>query len=180
MTIDNTTAITNRTMIVVSTGCGVTFGALTVVQAISPLQSDPFSRPSDYAIETLFLAGLLAVTAAAVVVHRWHAGTRWARLGAVASGLSAVGSALLAVVVGATLLSGGDALGELFLLGFAAWTIGSILLAVAAFRARQLPRPVAVLLGAAIPLSTALGEPFGPLAVAALWAAVAISAGRRG
>lgn len=169
-----------RPLVVAAGATVAAFGALTAVQIASPPQTDPFSRPSDYVIEALFLAGLLAVTTAVVMLHRWHRDrSRWNWFGLVATVVSGGGTALVAIAVAATLLSGRMVLGEVFLIGALAWLVGGVLLAVAAYRAGLLPRPVAVLFGVAMPLSGVIGEPAGPVTVAVLWAVVAFTVRRR-
>lgn len=178
MTIDSHTRPTSRTLTVAAGVAAAAFGLLTAVQIASPPQTEPFSRPSDYLIESLFCASLVAGTVAVALLHRRHRWGRWGRFGALAAVITGAGTALLAVVVGATLIHGGDALGVLFFPGLAAWALGGVLLAVATFRARLLPRPVAILFAAAVPLAGVIGEPAGPVAVAVLWGAVAY-VGRR-
>lgn len=174
MTTDSTldSRPTSRPLVAVSSVAAAAFGLLTAAQIVSPPQTDPFSRPSDYAIEALFLASLVAATIAVVLLHRRHG---WGWSGAVAAALTGVGTGLLAVVVGATLVTGRDVLGVLFLPAVTAWALGGVLLAVATFRARLLLRPVALLFGAAVPLAAVLGEPAGPVVLAVLWAAVALT-----
>lgn len=180
MTTDTyTLGSTRRPLLVASWTTAATFGASTAALIASPPPTDPFSRTSDYLIEALFLASLLAATAAVVTLHRWHrAHSRWGRFGLVAAALAASGSALMAVSVGATLVGGGKALGIVFVVGAVAWALGGILLAVATYRAGLLPRPVAVFFALAIVVSDLIGEPAGPVTVAVLWAAVAITASR--
>jgi hypothetical protein len=165
-----------RPPVVASGIAGVAFSLLTAAQIGFPPQSEPFSRPTDYIIEALFLAGLVSAASVSVMLHRRHRSRgRWGRLGALGAALTGGGMGLLAVTVGATLLTGRDTLGMLFPLAFAAWALGGVLLAIAILRTRQLPRPVAVLFGAAVPLAAAIGEPVGPIALAALWISVAVT-----
>lgn len=172
---------THRPLVAASWAAAALFAAQAVVQMASPPQSEPFSRPSDHLIEALFLAGLVAVTVAFVTLHRRHRDRpRWGRFGALAAAAGGGGTALLAVAVAATLMTGGTTLGAVFVVGLLAWVLGGILVAIAAYRAGLLPRPVAILFAVAVPLSDVIGEPAGPVAVAVLWGVVAISAGRGG
>lgn len=172
---------TRRELLIASWVTAAAFAASTAVQIASPPQTEPFSRTSDYLIEALFLTALLAATTAVVTLHRWHRahsgpdGSRWGRFGLVAAALAAGGTALLALAAGATLVGGGTTLGAVFVVGLAAWVLGGVLLAVAIYRAGLLPRPVAVYFGLAIVFSDLIGEPAGPVTVAVLWAAVAIT-----
>jgi len=150
------------------------FAAQTVFQILAPPQSQPFTSPSDYAIEILFTTGLAVITVGVVLMHRWHTATpRWGRLGAVACAVTAFGTGLLTVTTTATALAGRNVLDVAFVVGLLAWVLGSVLLAVAAFRAKSVPRPLAVLIGAAVPLATLIDEPAGPVVVAVLWGAIA-------
>lgn len=174
MTTDSTldSRPSSRPLVAVSSVAAAAFSLLTAAQIAAPPQTYPFSRLSDYAIEALFLAGLVAATIAVVLLHRRHG---WGWFGAVAAATTGAGTGLLAVVVGATLASGRDVLGMLFPRRSRHGRLVGVLLAVATFRARLLPRPVALLLGAAVPLAAVIGEPAGPAVFAVLWAAVAVT-----
>lgn len=152
----------------------VAFAAQTVLQILAPPQSQPFARPSDYGIEILFATGLAVITVAVVLMHRWHTATRrWGRLGAIACAVTVLGTGLLTVTTTATAAAGRNVLGVLFIVGLLVWVLGSVLLAVATYRAKAVPRPLAVLIGAAVPLATLIDEPAGPIVVAMLWGGIA-------
>ena len=139
------------------------------VQLASPEQTDPFSRMSDYLIESLRTLSLLLTLAGFVALHfrqvggysgpRGRAGFRAATLGQTAMLVSAVVS----------LTAGAPALGFLFFAGAFLRLVGLALLSVATYRAAILPRWSAYLV-AALALS-ALGE-VGVALVGFVWIAL--------
>ncbi|MGI5286296.1 hypothetical protein ACQEVF_23560 [Nonomuraea polychroma] len=90
-------------------------------------------------------------------------------------GLYALGHALLAVPVVVTFVRGDnppEVLFTLFTPGLVAWLLGLVLMAVGAFKARRIPRAVAIALPATLPLTLALGDP-GVLVEVVTWAVLA-------
>ncbi|MGY1985366.1 hypothetical protein ACI792_03995 [Blastococcus sp. SYSU DS0669] len=128
----------------------------------------------------LILAGLAAL--------RRALGGDAGRVGAVATALTAVGLAAMAVGNGievASITAGGGevALGHVtFLLGFLVSTVGGLLLGVVVIRrcAGSLPRTGGALLAAALPLGIAIGALGGLVSAdndAWFWAAISVPAG---
>ncbi len=160
-----------------ATAAAVAFAALTVVQISAPRQTQPFTRTTDYVIEALFLAGLIATVAVTAALQRWHRGRDgWSRLGAVGAAVFGTGTTGLAVAAALTLLAGRNEVVALFGVGMLTAFTGSLILAVAAFRAALLPRPIAVLIGVHLPLAAVVGEPAGVVVMALLWGAVSVAA----
>jgi hypothetical protein len=152
---------------------GLGFATLAVTQLTLPAQARPFTRTSDYVIEWAYAAALLAGLVAVLALHAAHRGRAgWGRTGAVGTALYAAGHALVGTAVTVTAVRGDESLGLLFMPGLLSWLAGGVVLAVAAFRARLLPRPLAVALALSLPLTMALGH-VGPLVEGGVWLAIA-------
>jgi hypothetical protein len=152
--------------------------AFAAAQGLLPEQAQPFEQPSDYLLELLFAVSLVVGAAATLALRHLGVVPRSSRFATVAVGTGAAGQALLAVAAGATFLAGQNTLGPLFLLGLLLHLVGGVLTAIAAVRARVLPRPLAVGLGAALPVSMVLGT-WGPMVGVVLAFAVAETIRRR-
>ncbi|WP_182874240.1 hypothetical protein [Microbispora sp. H10670] len=156
--------------------------ALTLgVTQILHAQTVPFASPADYVIEGAYALYLMAAVAAVLALRRVHRPAEgWGRVGDAGALLYGLGHALVAVPVTTTFLLGHDApdpLGALFVPGIALWMAGLVLLAIACFRHGPVPRPVAAVLPATLPLTMALGAA-GPLVEALTWAVLGVSIAR--
>jgi hypothetical protein len=151
----------------------VASATLGVAQLAAGHQEIPFVSFTDYLIEGAYPVYLIAAAAAVLDVRAAHAGRPgWGRLGDAGAALYALGHALLAVPVTTTFLLGAnppEALFTLFTPGLVGWLLGLVLIAIAAFRAQWMPRAVAVVLPATLPLVMAIGDA-GVLIEAVLWA----------
>jgi hypothetical protein len=149
---------------------------LGVTQLAAGHQNIPFVTFADYLIEGSYALYLVAAVFAVLDLRAAHTGTGgWGRLGDIGAGLYALGHALLAVPVVVTFVRGDnppEALFTLFTPGLVAWLLGLVLMAVGAFKARRIPRAVAVALPATLPLTLALGDP-GVLVEVVTWAVLA-------
>ncbi|KAA9380625.1 hypothetical protein F5972_05750 [Microbispora cellulosiformans] len=156
--------------------------ALTLgVTQILHTQTVPFASAADHVIEGAYALYLVAAVAAVLALRRVHGRARgWGRTGDAGALLYGLGHALVAVPVTTTFLLGHDApdpLGVLFVPGIALWMAGLVLLAIACFRHGTVPRPVAAVLPATLPLTMALGAA-GPLVEALTWAVLGVSIAR--
>jgi hypothetical protein len=157
---------------------GVAFAGLALSEIALPEQRQPFAGFGDYLIEACFTTGLWCAAGAVLMLDRVHRRvSRWGWFGRASAIVYAAGTALLGVTTGATLINGGAALAALFLPGIALWLLGGVLLAAALLRARLLPRPLAVAVAAALPLTMAIGSP-GPVVLGAVWLALGAAIAR--
>lgn len=133
-------------------------------------QADPFVSTTDYVLEAVFALALGVAALALGSLAR--AATGWgARIG---FGLSALGTATVAFVAGATHVNGQDVLGPFFALGLLVTVIGYVTLAVTDLLRRVEPRFVGLALAASTIAMVALGEGYGVLAWAVGWFAVSV------
>ncbi|MFC0527521.1 hypothetical protein [Phytohabitans kaempferiae] len=140
------------------------------IQAVRPTDTDPLIDGGEHVLLALFAAALVLWMPGYLTLGRAIGGP--ARAG---SWMAVAGTALLAFAMTATNLNGEDYswFPALALPANALWAIGSILLAVVAYRRRALPRPLAL----ALPLiwvgSIPLSQLGGSLVAAAIWGAIA-------
>jgi hypothetical protein len=171
-----------RPAVPVAVLAGVLNAAVAVVQLTAPAQPSgnrPFVRTTDYVIEILFAASLVAAAAAALLVGRWaRQSPRWGRFGTGVVAAYAFAPALFAISSAVTAARGRESLDFLQLPAVGIWLIAGLLMAVAVIRARVLPVLVGLAFAVALPASMALGNA-GPLALTALWIAVAVVLARR-
>jgi hypothetical protein len=171
-----------RFVVPVAVLAGVLNVAVALVQLAAPAQPSggrPFVRTTDYVIEILFAASLLAAAAAAALLGRYaRPAPRWGRFGTAVAAAYAFGPAVFAISSAATAARGRESLDFLQLPAIGIWLIAGLLMAVAVIRARLLPVVAGLAFAIALPASMALGNA-GPLALAALWIAVAIVVARR-
>jgi hypothetical protein len=120
---------------------------------------------SDYIVESIFGAGLLAGLATPLELARRAGG----RAASAAAWLSALGQACVATSVLVTVIGGRDVLDTLYLVGTVAWIAGLVALAIAAPRVRA----TALITIPAVVVALALFGGGGPLALALAWGAVA-------
>jgi hypothetical protein len=178
-------AVTGRlTWLVISAAAaaGLLYASLAAVQLIAPAQpagGRHFTRTSDYVIEILFAAALLA-TACAVLLLARHLRefSRWGTFGIIAASAYALGTGLSGISSAATAARGVETLDFIQLPGIGLWLIAGLLMAVATIRARALPVVVGLGFAAGLPAAMALGKS-GPLALAVLWGAVAAALAAR-
>ncbi|WP_203784528.1 hypothetical protein, partial [Asanoa ferruginea] len=148
-------------------------GVVGAIQAMRPFSDDPLVDRGEHVILALcavmlvlWIPGYLALGAEASPAKR--------RLGRIGAWSVVVGTGTLAVAMTASNLHNEDYpwFAALAIPANGLWGIGSILLAVATYRARTLPRPIA----AALPLiwltSIVLSQQGGNLVAGALWAAI--------
>lgn len=168
----------------VTAAAALTLGVTQILHA----QTVPFASPADYVIEGAYALYLGVAVAAVLALRRVHRALRhvhrpaggWGRIGDAGALLYGLGHALVAVPVTTTFLLGHDApdpLGALFVPGIALWMAGLVPLAIACFRHGPVPRPVAAVLPATLPLTMALGAA-GPLVEALTWAVLGVSIAR--
>lgn len=165
----STEAPTRQTVPAVAAFTGAVLSAVAgAMQAVRPTDTDPLVDGGEHVMLTLVGLALVAWMPAYLALGRLTG----SRLGA---GLAVAGTALLAAAMTASNLNGEDYawFPAIAVPANALWAAGSILLAVAAWRRRTLPRPLA----AALPLiwlaSIVLSQLGGNLIAAAVWAAVA-------
>lgn len=168
--------------VVAASAAGLLNATLAVTQLLSPAQPDKggFVRTSDYLIEYQFAGALLLMAVAAVLLAGAHrrAGVRWSAFGNLAAGGYALGTAVFGISAAATAVRGTESLDAVQFPAILLWLVGGLLLAVATVRARMLPIAVGIGFAAGLPATMAIGDA-GPLALAALWLAVAVYTARR-
>ncbi|MEV0973162.1 hypothetical protein [Microtetraspora glauca] len=150
--------------------------ALWIVQTVCGKQHIPFTTFADYLIEACFALSLATGALAVTTLRAAHAtAPGWGRLGDAGAALYGLGQALILIPATVTLVAADElpVPQTLFLPGFALWAAGTVLVAVGAYRAGVLPRPVAVLLPASFVLMVSLGEA-GALVTAATWAVIGV------
>jgi hypothetical protein len=151
--------------------------ALGVTQLATGHQNIPFTTFADYLIEGSYALYLVAAVFAVLDLRAAHAGPGgWGRLGDIGAGLYSLGHALLAVPVVVTFARGDnppEALFTLFTPGLVGWLLGLMLMAIGMFKAKRMPRALAVVLPATLPLTLALGDP-GVLVEAVTWAVLIV------
>ncbi|MFF4777819.1 hypothetical protein ACFY05_33835 [Microtetraspora fusca] len=149
---------------------------LWVTQTVAGRQHIPFTTLADYLMEAAFALTLATGVLAVVALRAAHAAVPgWGRLGDVGAVLYGLGQALVLVSATVTLVTAEELPlpQALFLPGLVLWAAGTALVAVAAYRAGVLPRPVSVLLPASFVLMLVLGDA-GSLAPAATWAVIGV------
>jgi hypothetical protein len=160
----------------------VAVGLVLGVTQLLHSQVVPFESMGDYVIEGSYALYLLSAIVSVFTLARAHAGLPgWGRLGTIGAVLYGLGHALVSIPVTATFVladSPAQSLNMLFMPGIAIWLVSLILLAVATFRARLIPRALAVALPATLPLMMAVGDA-GPLIEAVLWTVIAVSLAKR-
>lgn len=165
-----------RLAVPAAVAAGVFNAALAAVQLLTPAQpadGHHFVRASDYVIEILFAASLLAAACAAVLLARYHRELgRWGTFGMIAAGAYAIGTGLFGISSAATAARGVETLAVVQFPAIVLWLIAGLLMAIATVRARVLPIVVGLGFAAALPATMALGHA-GPLVLTALWVAVA-------
>ena len=157
---------------------GATWLVFSLAQGVLPEQAQPFVQVSDYVLEAMFAAALLLSAAATWMLPALGLVDRSGRFGRTAVRTHTLGLVLVGVAAAHTLGLGRDALGPVFLAGLLLTLVGGALLAITTARAGALPKPVALGFAAAMPLSMAIGT-WGPLVLAVLWSAVAVTARSR-
>ncbi len=144
-------------------------------QLLAPAQpagGHHFVRASDYVIEILFTASLLATACAVLLLARYHQELgRWGAFGTVAAGAYALSTGLFGISAAATAARGVETLDVIQFPAIGLWLVAGLLMAIATARARVLPMVVGLGFAAGLPASMALGAA-GPLALTVLWAAV--------
>ena len=157
----------------------VALGAFQLLAPAQPADGRPFVRFSDYVIEILFAASLLATLGAVLLLARYHRELgRWGTLGMIAASAYALGLGLVGISAAATAIRGVDTLGVIQFPAVGLWLVAGLLMAIAVARARVLPILIGLGFAAALPASMALGNS-GPLALALLWIALAAALARR-
>lgn len=155
--------------------------ALAVVQLLAPAQpagSHHFVRATDYVIEILFAASLLATAWAVGLLSRYHRRIgRWGTLGIIAASAYALGTGLFGISAAATAARGVNTLDPIQLPAIGLWLAAGLLMAIATVRARVLPIVICLGFAAGLPASIALGHA-GSLVLALLWAALATALAR--
>ena len=140
------------------------------VQLASPEQMDPFSRPSDYLIQVLFVLSLLLTLAGFVALHLRQAGVYSGPRGWTGFRAAVLGQGAMLVAAAISLATGGLTLGFLYFAGVCLLLVGVALLAVATYRAGILPHWSAYLVGA---LAAIILGGFGTVVVGVAWIALA-------
>jgi len=139
---------------------GVVAGVMFVLAVILILIAPPqraFSSFSDYLIEIILIVAFAGTLITIAGLHALQSG-RYGRLGAAGSLIAFIGYALIIMVTAATMLTGGEALHNVRLVGGLAVLIGSILLGAMTLRAQLLPWWCGVLLIIGFPLGDVLDE----------------------
>ncbi|GID30578.1 hypothetical protein [Paractinoplanes brasiliensis] len=149
---------------------GVTSAVAGAIQTVRAENFDPVVDRTEHVLLTMIALTLVLWIPAYLGLGR-RAGTRTGRIGA---GLAAFGCGLLAFGTTSTNLHDRDYswFSVVAVPANASWLIGSIMLAVACFRTRALPRWLAVATGLVMPLSIVLSQAGGNLLAGAIWGAV--------
>jgi hypothetical protein len=151
-------------------------GLLYIVQALVSLvkpHAEVFTSASDYVIEACFVAALL-LTLVALLGIRTGVGT--SIFPAVSFFVFFIGTLLFFISAAASLASGRDVLGFVYLPGLGLSVLGAILLGIAIIRAKILPLWSAIALILGLPISVALGDAYGGGIVLGLaWIAVGVA-----
>jgi hypothetical protein len=171
-----------RLAIPAAVAAGLLNAAVAAVQLLAPAQPADgrhFVRASDYLIEILFAASLLATACAVLLLARYHRESgRWGTFGTIAASGYALGTGLFGISSALTAARGVETLAVIQFPSIGLWLLAGLLMAIATVRARVLPIVVGLGFAAALPASMALGNS-GPVALAILWVAVAAALAAR-
>jgi hypothetical protein len=150
---------------------GVIYVPLGVFFLVSEQRGDNYRFPTDYVVEGLF-AVALALTAVALVGFHVALSERYGRLGMVAVVLAVAGHVAMATSATVSTIAGADTIDILIPLGFLGAMIGAIILGIASWRARALPRWNSILLVIAYPATITLGDNGGLIVLGLVWGAI--------
>jgi len=148
---------------------GAIFVVSGVVQLVSPAQTDPFSRTSDYLIEVLLVPSFLLTLAGFVALHLRQAGSYGGPRGWTGFRAAVIGQTAILASAVASLAAGGLALGFLYVAGVFVLLVGLALLSIATYRAGILPHWSAYLVAA---LAVIVFGEFGMVLVGLVWIAL--------
>ena len=162
-------ALTGRRSSVVALAAGALYAVQTIIGLACP-QAETFVNVSDYLLEAVFVAALLLTLPALLAAYRYGAGP--GRLGRAGCYTAAGGTGLMLISAAATLASGANALGLLFVLGLLAAMVGQLLLGAAIVGAKLLPVWAGGALALALPASALLASYGGGMLMALAWAAI--------
>ena len=113
----------------------VALGAFQLLAPAQPADGRPFVRFSDYVIEILFAASLLATLGAVLLLARYHRELgRWGTLGMIAASAYALGLGLVGISAAATAIRGVDTLGVIQFPAVGLWLVAGLLMAIAVAR----------------------------------------------
>jgi hypothetical protein len=175
-------AVHERLAIPAAVAAAVLNAGVAAVQVLAPAQpaaGHHFVRASDYVIEILFAASLLITACAVLLLARYlREFGQWGTFGMVAASAYALSTGLFGISAAATAARGVETLDVIQFPAIVLWLAAGLLMAIATARARTLPIVVGLGFAAALPASMALGTA-GPLALTALWAAVAAALARK-
>ena len=118
---------------------GTIFVVSGVVQLVSPEQTDPFSRTTDYLIEVLLVLSFLLTLAGFVALHLRQAGSYGGPRGWTGFRAAVIGQGAILASAVASLAAGGLVLGFLYVVGVFVLLVGLVLLSIATYRAGILP-----------------------------------------
>jgi len=138
-----------------------------IIGVIKP-QTEVFSGTSDYILEAVFIVGLIATLFALVGLHSFAQG-RYAKAGTAGFWLTTVGTGLIALSAGVTLLAGRNSLGIAFLAGVLFALIGYVVLGVTTLRSKILPVTGGLALIFGFPLSVFLSTLGGGILLGLGW-----------
>jgi hypothetical protein len=153
-------------------GAGLGYIGTAALDLLQP-QTSIFTRPTDYAIEALFVVALLLTLVGYAGIHARHGG-RGGRFEAESFRAALVGTTGIAVPAFATLLAGREILGPIFLLGVLIALIGNICFGISVLRAGVLPRWFGWALMLGLPISIPLDALGGGLVLGAVWIALGV------
>ncbi len=148
---------------------GAIFVVSGVIQLVSPEQTDPFSRTSDYLIEALLVLSFLLTLAGLVALHLRQASNYGGPRGWTGFRAAVIGQGAILASAVASLAAGGLVLGFLYVVGLFVLLIGLALLSVATYRAGILPHWSAYLVAA---LAVIVFGELGVFLVGLVWIAL--------
>ena len=148
---------------------GAIFVVAGVVQLVSPEQTDPFSRTSDYLVEILLVLSFLLTLAGFVALHYLQVGSYGGPRGRTGFRAAVIGQTAILASAAASLAAGGLTLGFVYVAGVFVLLVGLALLSIATYRAEVLPHWSAYLVAA---LAAIVFGEFGVVLVGLVWIAL--------
>lgn len=153
---------------------GIVAGLGYLIQAIMGLfnpQTEVFSGTSDYILEVVFIAALVATIFALTGLHGF-AQSRYGKAGTIGYWMATVGTGLMTISAVATLLAGENSLGIAFLAGMLLALLGYVVLGIMTLRAGVLPLWGGLALIFGFPLSVFLSNFGGGIIFGLAWLGV--------
>jgi hypothetical protein len=162
--------IKNRNAAIAGIAAGLGYIIQAVMGLIKP-QTEVFSGASDYVLEIVFIAALIATLFALMGLHS-HAQARYGKLGAAGFWSALAGTFFMIISASATFAAGQNSLGIFFLIGLVLSFLGFVLLGISTSSSKILPAWAGLALAFGFPLSVFLNALGGGILYGLAWLGV--------